>query len=309
MTRPRFPRSTSSILSLCLLVLGVAVPYAGGQDMTRNLWDTEFLQKRPQGTSTPKKNTTYKRTKRPAQASVAKPAAPATVPTKLASDSVLGVTLWRLRPSKASDSGVARLLVHEKEGDSGVEWVPERIDTNTPISEGQRVRLAVEVPRDGYLYVIDRELYKDGSRSKSYLIFPTNRLRGGSNAVSAGAVVEIPGQTDAPGYLTLLRSRPDHVAEEIMLLVTPQPLDDLDIGDEAIELSSETVAQWEKQWGGTFEQLDLEGGTGAAYTASELKAGSGGAKLTQADPLPQTIFKVAAAPGNPFLVRLPLLIR
>jgi hypothetical protein len=301
-------RNPSALRTLCAgaLLFTLALTVGAFQDTTRNLWDTEFVQKRPQGTSTPKKNVTYKRTKRPVQAAVPKAATPA--PPKLASDSMVGVTVWRLRPSKTADSGAARLLVHEKEGDSGVEWVPERLDTNTPISEGQRVRLAVEVPRDGYLYVIDRELYRDGSHSKNYIIFPTKRLRGGSNAVSAGAVVEIPGQSDSPGYLTLLRSRPDHIAEELMLLVTPQPLDDLDIADEAQEISSDKVAEWESKWGGSIEQLDLEGGKGTAYTKAELQAGAG-SKLTQSDPLPQTIFKVAAEPGSPYLVRLPLRIQ
>jgi hypothetical protein len=300
-------RIPSALRTLCAsaLLLALALTVGARQDTTRNLWDSEFLQKRPQGSS-PKKNVSYKRTKRPAQPVAQK--TPAPVPPKLASDSMVGVTVWRLRPSKTTDTGVARLLVHEKEGDSGVEWVPERLDTNTPVSEGQRVRLAIEVPRDGYLYVVDRELYRDGSHSKNYIIFPTKRLRAGSNAVSAGAVVEIPGQNDSPGYLTLVRSRPDHVAEELMLLVTPQPLDDLEIGDEAQEISSDKVAEWESKWGGSIEQLDLDGGTGSAYTKAELQAGAG-SKLTQSDPLPQTIFKVAAEPGNPFLVRLPLRIQ
>lgn len=307
MTPRRQFTSVRSTLAAFLLLASATPSTQAWQDMgpTRNLWDTEFVQKRPPA-SAARKTPVYKRTKRPARTAPAKQ--PAQTEPLGAADSVVGVTVWRLRPSKSTEQGVARLLVHEKEGDSGIEWTPERLDTNMPIAEGQRVRLAVEVPRDGYLYVVDRERYADGSQSKNYLVFPTKRLHGGSNAVSAGSVVEIPGQTDTPGYLTLVRSRADQVAEELVLLVTPTPLDGVQVGDEATELSSEKVAEWEREWGGTFEQLDLENGKGMTYTQAELRAGAG-AKLTQADPVPQTIFKVAAKPGSPFLVRLPLRIQ
>jgi hypothetical protein len=93
-----------------------------------------------------------------------------------------------------------------------------------------------------------------------------------------------------------------------MLLVTPEPLAELKIGRSALELSNDQVAEWERKWGGAFEQLDLEGGKGMTYTAAEKQAGTG-AKLTQSDPVPQTIFRVAALPGSPFLVRVPLRIQ
>ena len=49
----------------------------------------------------------------------------------------------------------------------------QRIDPdNTPLRDGDRMRLSIEAPWDGYLYVLNREQYADGSTSDPYLIFP-----------------------------------------------------------------------------------------------------------------------------------------
>ena len=64
---------------------------------------------------------------------------------------------------------------------------------NTPLAIGDRVRLTIESSNNGYLYVIDRELDADGTKSDPYLIFPTARTREGDNAVRGGRLVDIPG--------------------------------------------------------------------------------------------------------------------
>ena len=117
----------------------------------------------------------------------------------------VGVTIWRLRPSTAADTG-ARLLVQDNAG-SG-EWTPERVSATSTLRNGDRVRLAVESPQAGYLYVIDRERYASGERGAPYLIFPTSRTHGGDNQVTAGKLVEIPGQEDRPNFFSLRPSRP-----------------------------------------------------------------------------------------------------
>ncbi len=62
----------------------------------------------------------------------------------------IGVTIWRLRPSRSSDEG-ARVLVMD--GLRQNEWTPERIEADTPLKIGDRVRISVESPRPGYLYM------------------------------------------------------------------------------------------------------------------------------------------------------------
>lgn len=293
----------------CALVVALAALFAPAgtvaqDDGTRQLWDTEFLQKRPKPKSAPKprKKTSYRRVT-PRVAAKPDPKLPAAP----ASESLVGVTLWRLRPAARADQETARILIHEKASEADTEWTPERVDVDTAIAEGQRIRLAVETPRDGYLYVLDREVYADGSTSAPVLIFPTLRTRGGDNRVTAGAVVEIPSLDDDPVYFTLAKSRPDHVAESLTILVTPEPLEGLKIEREARALPAAQVAAWERDWGAPVERLDLVDGVGTPYTGAEKAAGlDPKTQLTQEDPLPQTIYRVGGKPGAPILVSFAL---
>jgi hypothetical protein len=224
-----------------------------------------------------------------------------------ASEAVIGVTLWRLRPSRTGDNQGARLL--EQKASTATEWTAERIEAETRISEGERVRVSIESPGTGYLYVIDREQYADDSLGDGYLIFPTARTRGGNNSVVAGRVVEFPAQEDNPPYFTLTRSRPEHVGELLIFIVSPQPLAELPVGSEPARVPAEKLTQWEKEWGGKAERFELEGGAGLPYTNAEKAAGGDGSRmLTEGDPLPQTVLRVSTRAGNPVLVKILLRI-
>ena len=121
----------------------------------------------------------------------------------------------------------------------------------------------------------------------------------------AGRVIEFPAQEDNPPYFTLSRSRKDHVGEELTLIVTQQPLAEIPPSATSVRISAEQLAVWDKQWGGTSEQFELEGGAGRQYTKQEKAAGADGTRmLTQTDPLPQTILRVNAKPGNALLVKI-----
>jgi len=112
----------------------------------------------------------------------------------------MGITIWRLRPSRNTDGG-PRILVQE--GPESVSWTPERVAAGTRLRMGDRVRLTIESPRSGYLYVIDREQYATGELGEPYLIFPTTRINNGDNKVSAGKIIDLPAQEDRPNYFTL----------------------------------------------------------------------------------------------------------
>ena len=273
---------------------------AGAQEDTRRLWDSEFLSKRAPSTSKPRprKDPPY-RVATPPPAGAA--AAAAVTPGEL-----VGVTVWRLRPSKASDSGESRLLVQEtvNQRPESVEWTPERVEAETPFAAGDRVRLSIESPRAGYLYVIDRELYADGTTSDPYLIFPTQRMRGGDNAVRAGKVIELPDKS----AFKLTPQRPDYRGERLTILVTSDPLTGVAVPADAERLDPALVAQWETQWAAAAERLELVGGAGQAYTGIERDAAAQGRLLTQDDGLPQTLYRVLAAPGAPVLISVPLTI-
>jgi hypothetical protein len=169
----------------------------------------------------------------------------------------------------------------------------------------------VEAASAGYLYVVDRELYADGTLGEPYLIFPTTRTNGGNNEVKPGRLIEIPTQDDRPPFFTLRPSRPDQVSEVITVLVSPTPLEGLQIGDKAQKLSSEQLAMWEKSWGGTIGRLELQNGAGKTWTKQEKDAGADATRsLSQEEPAPQTLYyNPAAKSGQAVMVSVSLQYR
>ena len=272
------------------------------QDQTRGLHVKKIEESRPASTTPtdPKQPRTYRSVTGTASSAELRKSASA-------SEAVIGVTLWRLRPAQSADNNGARILEHHAA--KSAEWTAERIEADTRIREGDRLRVSIESPNTGYLYVIDREQYADGSLGDAYLIFPTARTRGGNNSAVAGRVIEFPAQDDNPPYFTLTRSRPEHIGETLILIVAPKPLAELPIGSEPLKLSSGKLAQWERDWGGRAELFELEGGAGLPYTKAEKSAGGDGSRmLTQTDPLPQTILRLNTRPDSPVLVKVELRI-
>jgi hypothetical protein len=285
-------------LAVASTVLVASAPL-GAQEDTRRLWDSAFLSKRAPSTTKP-------RPKKAPEYRVATPApAPAAAAPAVAGE-LVGVTLWRLRRSQASDGSESRLLVQETENQrtETVEWTPERVEAETPFAAGDRVRLSIESPRAGYLYVVDRELYADGTTSDPYLIFPTQRMRDGDNAVRPGKVIELPGKS----AFKLTPLRDDYRGERLTILVTSEPLPQVTVPADAERLDPSLVAQWETQWAAAAERLELVGGAGQASTGVERAAAAQGRLLTQDDELPQTLYRVLSPPGAPVVISVPLKI-
>ena len=199
------------------------------QDQTRGLKVKKIEESRPASTAPvdPAQPRTYRSATSTASASELRKAASA-------SEAVIGVTLWRLRASQSTDNRGARIL--EQQAAKNTEWVAERIEAGTSVNEGDRVRVSIESPSTGYLYVIDREQYADGSVGDAYLIFPTARTRGGNNSSRRRRVIEFPAQEDNPPYFSVSRSSANHVGELLIVLVSPQPLDEIRIGPEPTRL-------------------------------------------------------------------------
>src|SRR6516162_10063382 len=177
-----------------LRLIGVSTVRSQDEDAPRRLWDAAFLKKRAEAKAPApsRKTTAYRRAtpKKPETSSQASlsptPTNPATQnqPAEQADGEMIGLTIWRLRPPRAADNREARLLLEEVSSKE-VEWTPERVEADTIFASGERVRLGIESPRDGYLYVIDREQYTDGAVSDPYLIFPSLFNRDGANSVAA----------------------------------------------------------------------------------------------------------------------------
>jgi hypothetical protein len=265
-----------------VLVLALTASAQVEEERTRELWDTNLLAQRPAG----------KKTKHSA-------------PKKL-DDALVGITLWRLRPSKPTDEPGVRALIHEDTGSH--EWTPERIPADTPLRAGDKVRISIETARKAYLYVIDRDEYADGSKSGPSLIFPTLRTRGGNNHVMPGTVVEIPSADDIPPFFTVKRSRDDHVNELLTVLVSAEPIAGLEIGRDPLKLTDRQVADWETRWKATVHRLEAKALAGQPLTVAEKQAGTGDRQLTADDPVPQTMYRVDAKGNAPLLVEVALRI-
>ena len=222
----------------------------------------------------------------------------------VAPDTVVGITLWRLEPATAA----SQVTIPVQTGASKTTpYSPVRVESDAKLSKGDFVRISIEASRDGYMYVIDREVYADGSQGDPYLIFPTTRLLNGNNQTKRGKVIEIPAQQDNPPYLTLTPSRNDQVAELLSILVTPVPLSNLQIGSSEVKLSRQQVAEWEKTWGKTNGRLEMKNGSGQSYTNVEKEAGTGSRLLKHDDPSPQTVFyNPMAKNGDPTFVNVTL---
>jgi hypothetical protein len=96
------------------------------------------------------------------------------------------------------------------------------------------------------------------------------------------------------------------VGEVISVLVTPRPLDNIKIGEEAIKLSHDDVAAWEKSYGAQVGRLELEDSFGKAWTKEERDASKGRA-LNQNSPAPQTLYyRPSTTPDESIMVSVRL---
>jgi hypothetical protein len=281
-----------------LITLGLvfSLPALAQEDPSRQIIPEEFTKARPPKSAASSAS---------GRARYRNATAKKTEPTLSGNYQQLGLTIWRLRPAKRTDAGV-RIIVQETD-DNVIEWTPERMAVDTPLKQGEKLRFTFESPQPGYLYVIDREQYADGSRSNPVLIFPTKHTRGGDNQVAPGRLIEIPAQEDRPNYFTLKQTRADQVGELVTVIVSATPLEGITIGEKALELAPSLVAQWEKQWGAQTEKFELTDGAGRPWTKAEQEAGADVSRqLTQDDPGPQTVYRVAVALGTPLLVNVGL---
>jgi hypothetical protein len=287
---------TTLLLSAALLIVTTLPNSAQAPDDTRQIVAEEFVKARPATKSA--------KPARPAPRYTLKKPAASTAPAKgAAAVGELGVTVWRLRPAATGDQGT-RLLVQD---DGGAGWVPERVDAGQELALGDRVRLSFETPVSGYLYVVDREEYSDGTHSAAYLIFPTDRPTGARNVLKGGRLIEIPARDDRPNHFTVRQSRADQVAEVLTAIVSDKPISELPLAAKPTRLPDGLLDRWSAEWAGPTEELVRSGESERGWSASEERAGAEATRLlTQDDPPPQTIYRVRLQPGRPMLVHIRL---
>jgi hypothetical protein len=216
----------------------------------------------------------------------------------------LGLTIWRLRPMTAADKG-ATVLVKENETQS--EWVAERVEADTVFRKGDFVRLSVESPRNGFLYVVNRDQFADGTTGDPFVIYPWGGMALGENRVRPGRIIDIPGQEDNPIYFKAEPIKENQVGELLTIFVTKTPLN-LPISQEPLRVSKEQFVEWQRTWKADSERFEMEGGAGRLWTEQERQAGSRTRprQLTRTDPAPQTIYHVTASNTAGYLVNVRL---
>jgi len=217
----------------------------------------------------------------------------------------LGVTIWRLQKAEGSKG-------MEQQGE---EAKLEQVESSQELSVGSAVRIGVEsLGHDGFLYVVDREQFADGTYGAPLLIFPTKKTREGNNHVRAHQLVLIP---RPPSYFKITESTTGkkQTAEVLTMILSPTPLElPVPLGDKAITLSDSLFKSWENRWSAPVNTLEMEGGAGQTVSvktqiqgAKSLdQEGAEPPQLTDDDPLPQTVYRLAIKPGTPMLVTVPL---
>lgn len=204
--------------------------------------------------------------------------------TEFATESQLGLTFWKMRPL-----------------DDGTRWIAERVEADTEFKDGDYLRLTIESPRTGYLYVIDRDWFADGSLGETKLIFP---IRGEDNRLIAGKLIDIPDRDQAPFRAD---PKPNQAGEVLTMIVTSSPLS-LPISNKPLPISETKLMEWEETWGGSTERFELKGGAGQVRTIEEQRAAArkGSRQLTRDDPPPQTIYVLATKERDAFLFNVKL---
>ena len=249
----------------------------------------DFLKNRPGKQERKKPPTTYRR---------------ATAVTRRFNQAKLqiGVTIWRLEPGTAGSSNGAR-SVSGSYWDRAV-WIPKRVEADVKFREGDYLRISIESPRAGYLYVVNRDLLADGTYGETNLIFPT---KGEDNRLEAGRLIDIPAPDEPPFKAN---PKPDQSSELLTIVVTSSPLR-LRLGPKAIPISKKQLHEWEQRWGGDADRLEMNGGAGQTRTLEEQLAASStrSRQLTRDDPMPQTIYSLVPKSNDGLLFNLKLLYR
>lgn len=227
----------------------------------------------------------------------------------------IGFNVWRTRPATARDSADAARETVEAE-----ETVAERIDDTDYIQVGERFRLSIEsltekfLPDNGgYLYVVNRELYADGSFGRAWLLFPNATTFNGENVIRTGQPIELP-RSPRPYRIQRGTDRPDHVAETYTVIISPWKFWLPPLAESRTEIPRQLFEEWERQFGGRAYRASLRGGVKKLRTRREQKVGmretvEADEPLTPADPLPQTILRAVVKNGSPAMVTVALKIR
>lgn len=203
----------------------------------------------------------------------------------------VGVTLWKLQRTVAYSSFDTRL--------PELRFISTRVEADTQFRQGDLLRISFESPRAGYLYVIDRDWFVDGSSGETNLIYP---VRGDDNRLYPGRLIDIPAEDRRP---FTANPKPNQAGELLTIIVTSAPLP-LPISNHPLSISTEQLLEWTRRWNSLTARFEMNDGAGQIRTLQEQQAASrkGMRQLTRDDPAPQTIYLVTPSSRDGLLFNL-----
>ncbi len=313
------------IITCCITLSAVTFTAAQNRVQDRSITSDDFASQRPAAKAqNPRQRRNQSRASRPTRATyklVKKPTsvrwnAKGKVPSQPAAPpsstkiSEIGVTIWKLRPAVRADVGF-KLPV--KVSGAIQLWTAERVSTDSPFRAGDRIRLAVESPTSGFLYVINSEIGSDGSLGEPHLIFPENATQ--DNSVVPGMLVDIPDQREELPYFVMNPKKENYAGEGIAIVISPiqlrfrtdskgkiESVDDLNEIMMSVEAEVFVRTDQRDRIFTTAESQSTCGAKTRQLTREKVgvqPCGAASRQLTREEPLPQTIYRVKTAPGKP----------
>jgi len=223
-------------------------------------------------------------------------------------DEELGVTFWRLRPLKKDEEEDAPTFDVDT-GDGMDKWTAERVRSTTKFKSGDRVRFTIEPLRSGYLYIINREVYDDGTSGEAEVIYPETLARSRQeNKVSAGRLVDIPAAVKGLTPYFKISSKNDYIGEEIIVIISPIQLSGFNVSAKDQAVRRELLQTWLNEWNSVTDIYDASDGEGVAYTRTEQESVRT-RSLTQEEPLPQTIYRFKSVVGKPLMISFQIQVK
>jgi hypothetical protein len=213
----------------------------------------------------------------------------------------IGVTIWRFSPGQCPipncplPAGTGKGLVD----------TATRIEDNSILNTGERVRLGLELlSRGGFVYIVDREQFADGTLGDAFLLFPTRNINDGKNWAQPGLQIQLP-RAEGCFCVKSRNQRKVLVADNLIVIVSPTQLLGLsEIGEKEIPLPVKLASYVSRAEQAKNYRGSLRGGGGLAQTPQELRAGTKGLfdtepVLTQSDLPPQNFYQSAIPRGTP----------
>ncbi len=320
------------IVICCISVAAVGIAAAQDGVQTRSITSDDFASQRPAKSEAPgrkplaakPKSVTYKFARVDKNVIHSKKKIPKPKADNLAAKvTEIGVTVWKLRPPRQSETGAFLLPVLDDNQESKM-WLAERVATDTMFNVGDRVRFAIESSDSGYLYVFGRETYSDGSFGAPYAVFSGSRTD--DNVVRPGMLFDIPDQREDHPYFKMRSEKPNYSGEMLTIIISPKPLSELTLGKDGTLKNGESLANLE--FGSEVEIFSRTDTADKIYSKAESESSCGvktrelvrepsaakpcgvsSRQLSREEPLPQSIYRVKAVAGQPAVAFVKLAIR